>query len=100
VQDKELAKRLKDEILAAYLADNVKARVLQPSGEYVRVAAVNSSSGPSFSAQNYLMALAMGTAGKAPTANKPHEGKNHEAKAHDTKVHEPTVVVMAEAAKG
>jgi polyphosphate kinase len=95
VQDKELAKRLKDEILAAYLADNVKARVLQPSGEYIRVGANgHSHNGHKFSAQDYLIAVAAGTAGKLPGVKILQEEKAHEAKAH-----EPVVVVTAETAK-
>jgi polyphosphate kinase len=95
VQDKELAKRLKDEILEAYLADNVKARILQPSGEYIRAGANGHSHNErKLSAQDYLMGLAMGAADKAPTAKASHEPK------HEVKAHEPTVVVMAEIAKG
>jgi polyphosphate kinase len=99
VQDKELEKRLKDEILRAYLADNVKARVLQPSGEYIRVGANgHSDDGHKLSAQDYLMKLAMGaTNGKLPDANQ--EVKAHHGK-HDTNIHEPTVVVVAEIPKG
>src|SRR5229473_6560324 len=36
VTQTDLHKRLRDEILGAYLADNTKARLLQPDGEYVR----------------------------------------------------------------
>ena len=54
VTQPDLHKRLRDEILAAYLADNTKARVLQPDGEYVRAP----HAGTSFSAQDYLMRLA------------------------------------------
>jgi polyphosphate kinase len=99
VQDKELEKRLKDEILGAYLADNVKARVLQPSGEYIRVGANgHSHEGHKLSAQDYLMKLAMGaTNGKLPDANQ--EVKAHHGK-HDANTHEPTVVVVAEIPKG
>ena len=53
--------RLRAEILAAYLADNTKARLLQPDGEYVRAPRV----GPAFSAQDFLMSLAEG---KSPAA--------------------------------
>jgi hypothetical protein len=49
--------RLKDEVLAAYLADNSKARLLMPDGEYVRPAR---DAGPAFSAQEFLMRLAEG----------------------------------------
>ncbi|CAB4244131.1 Polyphosphate kinase [Methylacidimicrobium sp. AP8] len=37
VEDPEIKKRLKDEILETYLADCVKARVLQPDGTYLRL---------------------------------------------------------------
>jgi polyphosphate kinase len=53
VLDAVLAKRLREEILGAYLADNVKARVLQPAGQYVRAARV----GAAVSAQERLMEL-------------------------------------------
>jgi polyphosphate kinase len=56
VTQPDLHKRLREEILAAYLADNVKARVLQPDGEYVRVPRV----GAPFSVQDHLMRLAEG----------------------------------------
>ena len=47
-------KRLRNEILESYLKDNVKAHMLQPSGEYVRVP----RQGQPFNAQEYLMNLA------------------------------------------
>ncbi|HEX3374751.1 MAG TPA: polyphosphate kinase 1 [Edaphobacter sp.] len=56
VTQADLHKRLRDEILAAYLADNTKARLLQPDGEYVRATQV----GEPFSAQDHLMRLAEG----------------------------------------
>ncbi len=56
VTQPDLHKRLREEILTAYLADNVKARLLQPDGEYVRAA----QTGAPFSAQDYLMQLAEG----------------------------------------
>lgn len=37
VNDPALKRKLKEEILAAYLRDNVKARILQPDGTYTRV---------------------------------------------------------------
>jgi polyphosphate kinase len=37
VEDPRLVHRLRYEILATYLADNVNARRMQPDGEYVRV---------------------------------------------------------------
>jgi polyphosphate kinase len=55
VLDPALAARLRDEILGAYLKDNVKARLLQPDGKYVRVP----RDGTPFSAQDHLMEIAM-----------------------------------------
>jgi polyphosphate kinase len=54
VTQPDLKKRLRDEILQAYLDDNVKARLLQPDGEYIRAPDM----GTPFSAQVYLIALA------------------------------------------
>jgi polyphosphate kinase len=62
VTQPDLHKRLREEILAAYLADNTKARLLQPDGEYVRAP----RAGAPFSVQDYLMRLAEGVEEKAP----------------------------------
>jgi polyphosphate kinase len=53
VDDPSLSARLRNEILAAYLADNMKARLLQPDGSYVRAP----RTGPGFSAQEHLMQI-------------------------------------------
>jgi polyphosphate kinase len=53
VDDPALSLRLRDEILGSYLKDNVKARLLQSDGSYVRAPRV----GEPFSAQEYLAAL-------------------------------------------
>lgn len=66
VTQADLAKRLRDEILAAYLADNTKARLLQPDGKYVRA----SKPGAAFSAQDYLMRIADGAAEAVPAKGK------------------------------
>jgi polyphosphate kinase len=55
IQSPELAKRLREEILAAYLKDNTKARLLQSNGDYVRAP----QTGPLFNAQDFLMTTAM-----------------------------------------
>jgi polyphosphate kinase len=55
IQSPELSKRLREEILAAYLKDNTKARLLQPNGDYLRAP----QTGPLFSAQDFLMQTAM-----------------------------------------
>ncbi len=54
VDDPALSDRLRNEILAAYLADNTKARLLQPDGTYTRAP----HSAPAFSAQDHLMQIA------------------------------------------
>jgi polyphosphate kinase len=60
VTDTTLKQRLKDEILAAYLADNTKARFLDRNGRYVRLPRRKDQA--SFVAQDFLIALAEGTA--------------------------------------
>jgi polyphosphate kinase len=62
VWDEAARHRLRDEILTAYLADNVKARILRPDGEYIRAG----KSGISFAAQEFLMQLACGTVTSMP----------------------------------
>jgi polyphosphate kinase len=57
---------LREEVLAAYLADNTKARLLQPDGEYVRAPKV----GAPFSVQDYLMRVAEGADEKVADATK------------------------------
>jgi polyphosphate kinase len=57
VDDPALAARLRNEILAAYLADNTKARLLQPDGSYMRAPQLGSA----FNAQERLMQLAQST---------------------------------------
>ena len=67
----------------------MKARVLQPNGEYVRAAAVGAHTGTRFSAQDYLMGVAMGAGVKVPGS------KGHEAKVHEPKVHAGAEKVVA-----
>jgi polyphosphate kinase len=55
-----LRKRLKEEILAAYLADTAKTRMLEPNGDYRR--ARGGSGKVPFSAQDFFMQLAEGRA--------------------------------------
>ncbi|XWK67179.1 polyphosphate kinase 1 [Tunturiibacter gelidiferens] len=64
----DLHERLREQILAAYLADNTKARLLRSDGEYERAL----KTGTPFSAQNYLMRVAEGADEKVPEAAK-HE---------------------------
>jgi polyphosphate kinase len=55
VDDPALSIRLREEILGSYLADNVKARLLQPDGTYIRA----QKNGPAFTAQDHLMQLSL-----------------------------------------
>ncbi len=55
VVDEAAKRRLRDEILEAYLRDNVKARLLRPDGSYVRA----TKTGASYAAQDALMKLAI-----------------------------------------
>jgi polyphosphate kinase len=65
VSDTLLCQRIKQEILAAYLADNLKARVLMPDGSYVRPDHAPASRRGNlakhpFSAQDHLIEVAEG----------------------------------------
>ena len=60
VIDPGLQQRLKHEILAAYLADTIKVRFLDRNGRYFRVPRRKGQ--VSFTAQDFLIALAEGTA--------------------------------------
>jgi polyphosphate kinase len=63
VRDPQLRARVRDEILAAYLADTVKARVLRSDGTYVRLRDPGRDAGPPpFSAQDFFIAVAEGRA--------------------------------------
>ncbi len=73
VTQPDLHKRLREEILAAYLTDNTKARLLQPDGEYVRAP----KTGAAFSAQSYLMQVAEGVAEKIPEPPKHEKSPTH-----------------------
>ena len=63
IKDPLLRDRLKHEILDAYLADSVKARVLRRDGSYVRAwraAGKHKPPVPGFNAQEFLLAVAEG----------------------------------------
>jgi len=63
VKDPLLRERLKHEILEAYLADTVKARVLRRDGSYVRAwkaAGKHKAPVPGFNSQEFLLAVAEG----------------------------------------
>ncbi len=59
VRDPAALARIHDEILPAYLADTVKARIQQPDGSYIRASKLMKDAAP-FSAQEFLMQLAEG----------------------------------------
>ncbi len=61
VRDSAVRARIHDEILPAYLADTVKARIQQPDGSYLRAAKLMKDL-PAFSSQEFLMRLAEGKA--------------------------------------
>ena len=59
VRDSAALARIHDEILPAYMADTVKARIQQPDGSYLR-AGKPMKDAPPFSSQDFLMRLAEG----------------------------------------
>jgi polyphosphate kinase len=61
VRDPAAVARIHDEILPAYLADTVKARLQQSDGSYLRANKVFKDA-PAFSSQEFLMQLAEGKA--------------------------------------
>jgi polyphosphate kinase len=61
VRDQAARSRIHDEILPAYLADTVKARLQQPDGTYLRASKILKDVQP-FSSQDFLMKLAEGKA--------------------------------------
>jgi polyphosphate kinase len=61
VRDPAISARIHDEILSAYLADTVKARLQQADGTYLRAAKVHDEA-THFASQEFLMHLAEGKA--------------------------------------
>ena len=84
VRDTAALARIHDEILPAYLADTVKARLQQPDGNYIRASKLLKDA-PPFSSQEFLMKLAEGkvdlSAIPPPPASKPHVATKPQAKA-------------------
>ena len=74
VRDPAALARIHEEILPAYLADNVKARLQQPDGSYLRASKLLKDVKP-FASQDFLMQLAEGKAELSalprPPAGKP-----------------------------
>jgi polyphosphate kinase len=58
VRDKAAKERIQEEILASYLADTAKSRIMQENGSYVRASDGRKAHG--FNAQEFLMRLAEG----------------------------------------
>jgi polyphosphate kinase len=86
VRDPAALARIHDEILPAYLADNVKARLQQPDGSYLRASKLLKDVKPfasPFSSQDFLMQLAEGKAELSalprPAATKPPAKKANPA---------------------
>jgi len=61
VRDPAAKARIHDEILPAYMADTLKARLQQPDGTYLRASKLLKDAAP-FGSQNFLMQLAEGKA--------------------------------------
>jgi polyphosphate kinase len=59
VRDQAALARIHDEILPAYMADTVKARLQQPDGSYIRASKVMKDATP-FASQEFLIHLAEG----------------------------------------
>jgi polyphosphate kinase len=76
VRDPAALSRVRDEILPAYLADTVKARLQQSDGTYLRASKLIKDA-PVFSAQEFLMQLAEG---KTDLDASPAAGAKRDAK--------------------
>ena len=59
IRDAQIEARVRDEILAGYLADSVKARQMQPDGSYVRR---HDPGQPGFNVQDFFIEVAEGKA--------------------------------------
>jgi polyphosphate kinase len=87
VRDAAAKTRIHDEILPAYLADTVKARIQQPYGSYLRASKIDKDA-PVFSSQDFLMHLAEGKTDpsaipKPSTLQKPAATRKSQAKSAD-----------------
>ena len=80
IRDAQIRTRVRDEILAAYLADNVKARQLRADGSYDRL---RDASEPPFSVQDFLIKVAEGKAdiSEIPKASAAPEPKSRPKRA-------------------
>jgi polyphosphate kinase len=86
VRDPAALARIHGEILPAYMADTVKARLQQPDGTYLRANKVLKEA-PLFSSQDFLMSLAEGKtdleAIPAEIGRRPAKSSQKEATAAD-----------------
>jgi polyphosphate kinase len=80
VRDPAALARIHSEILPAYMADTVKARLQQPDGSYLRAGKLMKDT-PPFSAQEFLMQLAEG---KTELESIPAPGAKRQAKSAET----------------
>jgi polyphosphate kinase len=80
VRDPAALARIHGEILPAYMADTVKARLQQPDGSYLRAGKLMKDT-PPFSAQEFLMQLAEG---KTELESIPAPGAKRQAKSAET----------------
>ena len=71
MEDRRLVKRVKKEILDTYLADRVKARLMQPDGTYVHLR--NESGGEPLDAQAWFMQHHSTTTEAAAQPSKPKQ---------------------------
>jgi len=82
VKDAQLRERICNEVLAAYLSDTRKARLLEPDGCYTRAKSVRNGHG--FSAQEHLIELAqsdgLGLSSNGTRRSAPHLSQIIEAK--------------------
>ncbi|HZD93633.1 MAG TPA: polyphosphate kinase 1, partial [Candidatus Sulfotelmatobacter sp.] len=87
VVDSVLQRRLKDEILAAYLADNIKVRLLDRNGQYSHVSRQRGQR--DFSAQDFLIAVSEGvaTAADIPEPIMPRRARKATPRARRQLVH-------------
>ena len=83
VRDPVAKSRLNDEIVAAYLADTVKARLQQPDGSYLRVSKLLKEAEP-FASQEFLMQLAEGKADLSAIPNPDSKKRASSAKSVKT----------------
>jgi polyphosphate kinase len=79
IRDAQIGARIKNEILAAFLADSLKARLLDADGVYRHVHQTEEGKHlPDFSSQDFLMKVAEGKASEEdiPAAEEAHSGKS------------------------